>query len=62
MTTQTGRESAKIYAFPLRGRPGVRRDEFRPAETRTQPVFADVSGSGWYHEAALRDADRSRKP
>jgi hypothetical protein len=60
--TQTGRETAKIYTFPVQ-RLGVARAlpaHLRPAEIRPEPVI-DVSG-GWYHEAALRDADGSRKP
>lgn len=61
--TQTGRETATIYTFPVRMRPVQARSlaaRLRPTEIRPEPVI-DVSG-GWYHEAALCEADRSRKP
>ncbi|MGY2049888.1 DUF2735 domain-containing protein [Methylobacterium sp. JK268] len=64
MNTGTQRETAKIYQFPLRTRGGapVRRPATEGGE-RSAPRFADAAfGGGWYHEAAIQDADRSRKP
>lgn len=64
MTISPSRESATIYQFPVGGRRGVatRLDEpklaVRPAPAAAPPT---VSGSGWYHEAAVQDADRTRK-
>ena len=56
------RREAKIYRFPNRMRivsPDVARVE------RTAPVrlFAACdAGAGWYHEAAIQDEARDRKP
>jgi hypothetical protein len=64
MTTNLGRESAKIYQFPTRAPlsgNGLRGKTKSAAELKTAQ-FAEVSfGSGWYHEAAIRDADRNHK-
>ncbi|ACA18912.1 hypothetical protein M446_4571 [Methylobacterium sp. 4-46] len=57
------RETAKIYQFPLRNRaaPAARRPQAEAGERATR--YADAAfGAGWYHEAAIQDADRSRKP
>ncbi|ACL59373.1 DUF2735 domain-containing protein [Methylobacterium nodulans] len=64
MTTAPRRETAKIYQFPVRGRTdqGGRRPETTSTE-RSAYRFADAAfGSGWYHDAAIQDAERSRKP
>ena len=64
MTTNLGRESAKIYQFPRKGAVSV---EARHAKTKSasdlkSTPFVEVAfGSGWYHDAAIRDADRSHK-
>lgn len=64
MTTNFERGSAKIYAFPARGRfvatsqcaePKV---EVTPASSR---VAQAAVGSGWYHDEAIRNAERDRK-
>jgi hypothetical protein len=60
--------SAKIYAFPARGRfaANSRHEEFETAATLVLPCGARLgaSGSGWYHEEAIQDAlkaEQSRK-
>jgi hypothetical protein len=55
--------SAKIYQFPARGRfaTGAARDDSKPAMTLASPrVARAVSGSSWYHEDAIREADSAR--
>ncbi|GGC60572.1 DUF2735 domain-containing protein [Chelatococcus reniformis] len=64
MTTGFERPSAQIYQFPLGGRAVLarRRDETRSAaEPTPASTPAIAAGSGWYHEAAMQEADRSRK-
>ena len=64
MNTNPNRGSAEIIPFPSRARKnsGERRDIARPAATFVAQRTAKVgSGSGWYHEAAIQDAERSRK-
>jgi hypothetical protein len=61
MRTTLDRETAKIYAFPTKGRAKVEdlRDVARPV-----PLAARIStecGAGWYHEAAIEDARPSPK-
>jgi hypothetical protein len=60
--------SAKIYAFPARGRfaANSRHEEFETAAKLVLPRGAGLgaSGSGWYHEEAIQDAlkaEQSRK-
>jgi hypothetical protein len=62
MTTGSDRASAQIYQFPARGRfaPSVARDETAAAKLNSPQVVKAVSGSGWYHEAAIEDAERAR--
>ena len=55
MTTSSVRGSAKIYEFPLR-----RRAQAKAVEADV-PLVAGDFGSGWYHEAALREAEPARK-
>ena len=61
MTTSSDRASAQIYQFPARGRfaASTARDEATAALNSPQVVKAAV-GSGWYHEAAIEDAERAR--
>ena len=62
MPTSFGRESAKIYTFPLGGRPLVGGSrQAKPAAPQPQ-IVGDSFGSGWYHEAAIREDERTRKP
>jgi hypothetical protein len=55
--------SAKIYTFPPRGRFALRSqgEGFAPAANMQLPRGVKlVSGSGWYHEEAIK-AEQSRK-
>lgn len=65
MTTNVS-GSAKIYTFPARGRCAVagQREESRPARTQLPRSVMIASGSGWYHDEAIREAmkaEQSRK-
>jgi len=64
MTTNAHRESARIYAFPVRGRFAANSDREEPklAANVMTPRATDVAfGSSWYHEEAIQDAERARK-
>jgi len=64
MTTNFHHESAKIYQFPARIRAtvGGHREELKPAAELTSPRAAKAAcGSAWYHEEAVREAERVRK-
>lgn len=54
-------ESATIYQFPSKGtRLGGSRLEDGSTKDRKAPRVQFVEfGSGWYHEAAVQDADRN---
>jgi hypothetical protein len=54
--------SAQIYEFPLRGRFALNgRDESQlRAHLEAQPPVKVASGSGWYHDAAIQEAEHSR--
>jgi hypothetical protein len=62
MTINIPRGSAQIYEFPLRGRFALKgRDGSDPrASVEPQPVVKVASGSGWYHDAAIQEAERPR--
>ena len=62
MTTSFPRGSAQIYEFPLRGRFALNgRDEAQlRANIELQPLVKVGSGSGWYHDAAIQEAEHSR--
>ena len=62
MTTSTSGGSAQIYQFPPRGRFALNaRGE---SQTRTnlesQPLVKVAATSGWYHDAAIQEAERPR--
>ena len=62
MTTTFHRESAKIYPFPVRGpaQASKRIEKVKAVAGLKSTQYAEVVfGSGWYHEAAIRDAERS---
>jgi hypothetical protein len=64
MTTNLGRESAKIYQFPTRtplSGPGLRGKNKSAADLKTAQLPEVSFGSCWYHEAAVRDSDRNHK-
>jgi hypothetical protein len=64
MSTNLNRGSATIYAFPARGRfaVGAYREEAMPAAELQSPRMSETVLTGsWYHEEAVRDADRTRK-
>jgi uncharacterized protein DUF2735 len=64
MTANSNRGSAKIYQFPAGGRAGLagRNDAARPvAEFAPSRVAKVASGSAWYHEEAVQDAERTPK-
>jgi hypothetical protein len=59
MTTSTSGGSAQIYQFPPRGRFALNaRSESQAVES--QPLVKVAAGSGWYHEAAIQEAERPR--
>ena len=60
----TERETAKIYQFPIRNRvteTGRRDGQKRIADLATSRLPQAVSGSGWYHEAAIQEAEHNLK-
>lgn len=64
MTTLFRQASAKIYQFPTRPRAiaADHRIENRPAlGLAGQSAPAIVYGAGWYHDAAIQDAQRTGK-
>jgi hypothetical protein len=67
MTTNIYGRTAKIYQFPTRAETGIgeNRDKAKPVASvadATSQRFADAAdGSGWYHEAAIQEAERTRK-
>jgi hypothetical protein len=62
MNTNHGQESARIYQFPAGGRAalgGKRYDEFKPAVAQASSHVNEAVCSGsWYHEEAIREAER----
>ncbi len=65
MTTSFRQESAKLYIFPTKIPKGAagRRGLIKPvAELRPLDLPEVQFGSGWYHEAAVQEAERTRKP
>ena len=53
---QSASQSAKIYAFPPRGRFAIRQDDAATAAPYSElPRGLKIAaGSGWYHEEAVR--------
>lgn len=62
MTTSISRGSAQIYEFPPRGRFALNgRDESQlRVNVEPQTLVKVASGSGWYHDAAIQEAELSR--
>ncbi len=64
MSTDDNRGLAEIIPFPLRAR--ANSNEYRESATPVTMfplprTMKAASGSGWYHEAAIQDADQTRK-
>jgi hypothetical protein len=62
--TKDVKRSATIHQFPVGGRAGLDRNEpaARFAPEWTVPFAKDILvGSSWYHDEAIRDAERARK-
>ena len=65
MDTNFRHPTAKIYTVPARGQAtiGARHEDPQPvADLRSHRLPTVEFGSGWYHDAAVRDAERTRKP
>jgi hypothetical protein len=64
MTKDILRDTARIYQFPIRDRvikAGPRESQKRVADLASAG-FANVeAGSGWYHDAAIQDAEQVHK-
>jgi uncharacterized protein DUF2735 len=63
MTTDTHRQSAKIYDFPSGARP--KRSSAKPLPQMTAPKLTEVEfGRCWYHDAAVDEehAEMLAKP
>ena len=63
MNETSQRESAKIYQFPAGGRGSKstgRGPQAKIKELSAQYAVTDY-GSGWYHDAAVRDAEPASK-
>ena len=64
MTANPGIRSATIMKFPLKKGAQFRSfaEEARAAaDPASMPVLDTASGSGWYHEAAIREAEQNAK-
>lgn len=62
MISHQPRPTAKIYQFPRHATAAGRREQDKPVvDPRSEHDLGIEFGSGWYHEAALREADRNRK-
>ncbi|ODA66289.1 hypothetical protein A7A08_02936 [Methyloligella halotolerans] len=53
------RETAEIIQFPAGGRAGLERRETRTATEQSYAHVNTASGGAWYHEEAIRDANRA---
>jgi hypothetical protein len=64
MSANHSQESARIYQFPAGGRAalgGKRYDEFTRLGVQASPRVSEAAcASSWYHEEAIREAERGR--
>jgi hypothetical protein len=62
MKTSSDRALAEIYQFPARGRfaASIGRGETAAAKPSAPQAVKAAGGSGWCHEAAIEDAERTR--
>jgi Protein of unknown function (DUF2735) len=58
MTNNHQNGSAKIYAFPARGRIAIDRRRDEAAKTAMSHVVQTACGSAWYHEEAIAEAEQ----
>lgn len=65
MNTNTNHGTAKIYQFPVGGRRALdarrQQDTRSVADINSEHVFESVVGGSWYHEAAIRESEPTRK-
>jgi hypothetical protein len=63
MTSNSYRESAKIYQFPAGGRAAMRsgRPLVKPIDELAVDATRAVVGGSWYHEEAIRETDPAGK-
>ncbi len=63
MTMSHDQVSARIYQFPARGRfASDGRGDDQSATNLSSPRVARIaSGSGWYHDEAIQEAERPRR-
>jgi hypothetical protein len=59
MTTTISSGTAQIYQFPPRGRFALS-TESQARSVESQPLVKVAAGSGWYHDAAIQEAERPR--
>ncbi len=60
MTTNISTGSAQIYQFPPRGRFALNARNDNRTSVEPKQVVRTVASSGWYHEAAIQEAETSR--
>ena len=61
MSEKIQRETAKIFQFPVERRAGGISARQVGRGLVERPVIATVDcGDGWYHDAAIQDADKAR--
>lgn len=64
MTTNRIRETARIYRFPAGGRAGLeaRGEVQKPvAQPPGRAPVVTVAGNSWYHDEAVREAEKALK-
>jgi hypothetical protein len=62
MGAHLSHQSATIIPFPPRGRylaGGHREEPKLAADARSPRILGDVFGSGWYHDAAIQESQRT---
>ena len=63
MTETMLRTTAKIYQFPTKRGPGFGQPPRGKMMDRDLPAYPKMEfGSAWYHEAAVAELDKPRKP
>ena len=62
MNTLPRQDTAKIYSFPYRVRAAALEAQRSERNGPARFVATCDHGSGWYHEAAIQEDARTRKP